>query len=377
MTASTLRIRRAAMAIATALAIALPAPALALIPPPPVSVPSSVLMTMDGTVLWARSPMARRRVASTIKMLNALVLRDRVANLDTTVTVPAVASRIRNGGVDLWTGERLTYRRLLTMMLVASANDAAEAIAVRVAGSEKAYVALMNAKAASLGLTGTRAADPHGLGKRETSTASDLTVLARRVMSDPVLRAVVQTRYVTVPRPKGRTKTYKSTDQLLGAYPGIEGVKTGFTNPAGYCFVGAAKRGGVELLGVVLGAKSNSARFTQMRRLLDWGFANTHLQTLVSTEVTMGVVAVQGAAPGSAVTVHANVSVARVMLDGSFDTTISLPPTVAAPVERGQRIGTVEVGRDGVALASVPLVADEAVAAAPSLPELLLTWLVR
>jgi serine-type D-Ala-D-Ala carboxypeptidase (penicillin-binding protein 5/6) len=327
------------------------------IAPPSVKVPSGILMTMDGTVLWSRRPDVRRQTASTIKMLNALVLRSQNVSLDTTVTVPKRAAAINDGDVDLVTGQKVTIRQLLNMMLIASANDAALAIGIRVAGSERAYVALMNQKAASLGLFNTLATDTNGLSKKERSTASDLTVLARRVMADPVLAAIVVKTSVVVPRPKRKPRTFKSTDLLLGHYLGIEGVKTGFTNPAGYCFVGAARRGPVELLGVVLGAKSNKGRFAEMRRLLDWGFAHTHVQTLVSTGDMDGVVAVEGVPAGS-VTVHPAITVTRVMLDGAFETTVTLPATVTAPVARGQSLGSIEVGRNGVTLATVPLLAD-------------------
>jgi D-alanyl-D-alanine carboxypeptidase (penicillin-binding protein 5/6) len=361
------RIRTAAVAcfLAASIALAVPASALGLAFPAPKSkMPAGILMTMDGTVLWSRKADVRRQTASTIKLLNALVLREQGVSLDTTVTVPKHATKIHTGAVGLYRGQQLTIRQLLEMMLIASANDAAATIGIRVGGSEQAYVALMNAKAASLGLTNTFATDTNGLNKRQRSTARDLSVLARRVMADPELRAIVTKPFVVVPRKTKAPRTFRSTDLLLGAYPGIEGVKTGFTNPAGYCFIGAALRGDVELLGVVLGTRSNKARFKEMRRMLDWGFANTHLQTLVSTEITMGAVAIDGFPPRS-VTVHAGSAFTKVMLDGSFDTTVTLPSTVTAPVSRGQRLGTYEVGRDGVTLATVPLLADSDVAVSP------------
>jgi len=238
---------------------------------PPVTVPSATLMTIDGQQIWARKANSKRRVASTIKMLNALVVMEN-ASLDDTVVVAAKAAAIDNGEVGIYKGQKLTVRQLLEMMLVASANDAAEALAIHIAGSEKAYVRMMNDKAAEIGLKNTKAADPHGLSKKERSTAQDLSVLARYVMADPELRRIVALRKVSVPRKKGKARVYRSTDALLGKYRGIEGVKTGFTNPAGYCFVAAAKRGDVELVAVVLGAKSNAGRFSEARKLLDWGF---------------------------------------------------------------------------------------------------------
>ena len=159
---------------------------------PGLSVPAATLVTIDGQQLWGNNKDTRRRVASTIKMLNAVVVRER-ASLDDTVTVTAKAAATEDG-VGLVKGQKLSVRKLLQLMLVVSANDAAEALAIHIAGSEKKYVALMNAKAKKMGLSGTHAVDPHGLSKCERSTARDLAVLGREVMDDPVLRKMVLMR---------------------------------------------------------------------------------------------------------------------------------------------------------------------------------------
>jgi D-alanyl-D-alanine carboxypeptidase (penicillin-binding protein 5/6) len=355
--------------------VSLPAPASAAIverrltppqpKPPAVTVPAATLGTLDGDVeLWSRRPDTRRRVASTIKMLNALVVRE-TADLDEVVVVTPKAAAIWDGEVGLVAGQKLTVNQLLQMMLVASANDAAEALAIHISGTEAAYVRAMNAKARQLGLTRTRATDPHGLGKREYSTARDLTVLAREVMKDPVPRRIAMQRSVSVPRPGAKPRIVKSTDLLLGAYPGIEGVKTGFTNPAGYCFVSAAKRGNVELVGVVLGAKSNAARFAETRRLLDWGFAHYRNRVIVSTDETAGTAPVlQGV--DSSVTIHPASSFAAVEFDGDpYDRVFRVATSTVAPVAPGQHMGVVLVVHDRSVVATIPLVADRAVVAAP------------
>jgi serine-type D-Ala-D-Ala carboxypeptidase (penicillin-binding protein 5/6) len=347
--------------------LALPSLALA-VTVPGLHVPSATLVTADGTVVFSRNADAPRRVASTIKLLNALVARDSSATLDTVITVSKKAV-IWDGGVGLRAGQKLTVRQLLNIMLIHSANDAAEALAIGIAGSEKKYVARMNAKAIELGLGHTCAADPHGLGKRETCSAADLAVIARHVMTDPVLRDIVHQTHVRVPRGKGKYATYSTTDQLLGSYRGMEGIKTGYTDPAGYCFVGAAKRGGIELFGVVLGAHGAGDRFSQMRVLLDYGFAHTSRARIASADQTMGVVAVT-AGQGLAVTVHPKKSLDLVQFDATSPviTQVSLPPSVKAPVKAGQRLGAVQAVRDGKVVASVPLVADRAIAAAPPPP---------
>lgn len=324
---------------------------------PGVTTPVSLLMTMDGEVVWARNCDARRAVASTIKMLNALVVLDR-AKLDDQVTVPAKAASISDGGVGLVAGQRFTVRQLLEMMLVASANDAAETLAIGVSGNEADFVAAMNAKAASLGLDSTHATDPHGLGKTEVSTARDLSVLARAVMAEPALREIVLGRSVSVVKPGGKSATVKATNELLGRYDGIEGVKTGFTNASGYCFVGAARRGDVELLGVVLGANSNPARFSQMRSLLDWGFARVRFERVVASSTVLASVPVSGG-DTSTVGVRAAEDLAALTVDGGDEAAVSLelPAVVAAPVTSGQTLGTVEVVRRGAVVARTALVA--------------------
>jgi D-alanyl-D-alanine carboxypeptidase (penicillin-binding protein 5/6) len=317
---------------------------------------------MDGTGIWTKSADKKRAVASTIKLLNALVVLEH-ANLNDTVVVSHKAvMAVDEGGVGLVTGQRLTVRQLMTMMLVASANDAAEVLAVYVAGSESAFVEMMNAKAASLGLKNTRAIDPHGLSKRERSTAADLSVIAREVMAYPEMREIVNKTSVVVPGPRGSRSVYSSTDKLLGHYKGIEGVKTGFTNPAGYCFVGAAKRGETELVGVVLGAGSNAGRFAEMRKLLDWGFAHYRTSTLVTDKVPIGVVAV-GRTGEATVSVRPAESFSLLQTIGKEDATVSvtLPAAVPTSVWRGQQLGTAEVFQAGSVIATVPLLAEAAV----------------
>ncbi len=210
--------------------------------------------------------------------------------------------------------------------------------------------------------------DPHGLGKREVSTASDLTILAREFMKDPVLRRMVMQRTARVPKPGGGSRPVKSTDLLLGVYPGIQGVKTGFTNPAGYCFVSSAKRGDVELVGVVLGARSNSARFAETRKLLDWGFKHYRPRTVVSKDETAGVAPVLGGVDSS-VTVHPAQTLSMLEFDGAPLTRVfQIPTSTPAPVALGQQLGQVLVVRRGSVVATVPLVADRVVAVAPPEP---------
>ncbi|MDR3686014.1 MAG: D-alanyl-D-alanine carboxypeptidase [Coriobacteriia bacterium] len=335
---------------------------------PSLYVPEASVMTMDGVVLWSRNADKPRRIASCTKMLTALVVRDRT-NLDDVITVSQKAASVDDGAVGLVAGQKYTVRQLLGVMLVHSANGAAEALASGIGGNEKRFVAMMNAKAKALGLKHTRAMDPHGLSPKGYSTANDLSVIARRLMADPQLRAIVGQTHASLPRGKSGWATFPTTDRLLGTYSGTEGIKTGYTDPAGYCFVGAFKRNGVELLGVVLGAEAPNDRFTQMTRMVEWGFSHVVVRNVVSTDATMGVVDVSGGT-SSSVTVHARRPLAMTVSSsgGSTTTQVSLLPTVSAPVQAGQTLGALQVTSGGSIVASVPLVADESIAVPPPAP---------
>jgi serine-type D-Ala-D-Ala carboxypeptidase (penicillin-binding protein 5/6) len=329
--------------------------------PSGVYVPEASVMTMDGTVLWQRNAKKPRRVASCIKMLNALVARDE-AELDDMITVSEKAEAVDGGAIGLRKGQKISVRQLLTVLLVHSANGAGTALASGIAGSEKKYVKMMNAKAKALGLKNTHAVDPHGLSKKESSTAADLSVIARELMADPELRAIVRQHKARVSR-GGSSAVFSTTNRLLGVYRGIEGVKTGYTDPAGYCFVAVAKRDGVELCSVVLGADNGPDRFTQTRRLLDWGFAHTSRKQMVSCEQTMGVVEVSDGAE-TAVPVHSQRELTMTVGDCGDTLTrrVVLPSSVRAPVVAGKVLGAVQIVRGSTVVTSVPLVADTAVA---------------
>lgn len=337
---------------------------------PSVSAPAALVMMMDGRVMWSRRLATERRVASTIKMLNALVVREHVS-LDEVVTVSRKAAATPDG-VGLVQGQRFTVGQLLRFMLVASANDAAEALAIHIGGTESRYVAMMNGKARELGLTQTHAVDPHGLSKREHSTAHDLSVIARELMKDPALRAAVITRSVKVRRPNGKYATVASTNKLLGHYAGIEGVKTGFTNPAGYCLVSAAKRGRFELVGVVLGTDSLSARFTQTRALLDWGFAHVRWRRLVSAGQVCASAAITSGTVPAVTLCAAREASGSVIVGGSGVTTSAIiPRVIRAPVRAGQQLGVLRIAQRGVVLAHIALVASSDVATLAGSPDLL------
>ncbi|MGH8928811.1 MAG: D-alanyl-D-alanine carboxypeptidase family protein [Acidimicrobiia bacterium] len=255
-------------------------------PPPPVSAPSWVLF--DDTTDWliaSRGADDQRPPASTTKMMTALVAADR-ASFDDLVTVSATAADAGEAEIGLVVGEVLTMGDLLSAMLVRSANDAAVAVAEHIGGSIEGFADLMNDKAVEMGLTNTHFTNPHGLDEPgHYSSAADLLEMARAILANPQLAAIVRSRSIHFPAAPDETlRGGKATNTLLDTYDGAIGVKTGFTFRASLVLAGAAERNGRVLLAVVMGSEGVGRHFADAGHLLDYGFETAAI-TVSSSDV--------------------------------------------------------------------------------------------
>jgi D-alanyl-D-alanine carboxypeptidase (penicillin-binding protein 5/6) len=225
----------------------------------------------SGTVLWARHAHVRHQVASTTKIMTAIVAMERLRPHDV-VTVDRAVRRVPPITEGLRPGERVEAWKLFYGTLLYSGNDSALALAIGAGGTRSRFVGLMNEKAHALGLHDTHFRSPSGLLDRDNySTAWDMAALARYALWNPRFRAVVRTRIKHVPwSPPTRRKIYVNKNHLLGSYPGADGVKTGWTTIAKHCLVASAHRNGLHLIAVVLGADDS---YGDVKKLLDWGFA--------------------------------------------------------------------------------------------------------
>jgi D-alanyl-D-alanine carboxypeptidase (penicillin-binding protein 5/6) len=221
----------------------------------------------DGRVLWRRGATRRRPIASLTKLMTALLAVERFGPHDR-VRIPRRADQVggsRMGG--LRPGRRVRAEVLLQGLLIASGNDAAVTLAIAGAGSERAWVALMNRRAKLLGLSCTHFVDPHGLDPRDRSCAADLAVLAMRAMAQPRIARIARRRFARVWPGAGRRLTLRTTNHLLrDRYPGVIGLKTGFTNPAGFCLVTIVARGGRRIGIVLLGSRDTYADARELAR---------------------------------------------------------------------------------------------------------------
>jgi D-alanyl-D-alanine carboxypeptidase len=251
---------------------------------------AGLLFNLDtGEVLWQRNARRRVRIASLTKMMTALLtVESAPPDARVLVTRDAVQAAGSKVGV-LPLGRHVRLETMLYGLMLPSGNDAAEALAHRVAGSVRAFVSRMNAQAARLGLGCTRYSSPSGyFDEGNFSCAADLAVLARADLEQPRLARVVRTYSVKLPFPikGGRLFLYNNNPLLIYHYPGLTGLKTGYTIAAGRCLVATARRGGVRL-GVVL--LHSPAPAGQARQLLDLGFERLyHLPPLREQPIPPG-----------------------------------------------------------------------------------------
>lgn len=330
---------------------------------PAVSMPSGVLRTTDGRTLWERDADDVRAMASITKVMTALVVLDK-ADPAAVVTISPAAAAVRESGIDLVAGQQLTVQQLLEAALIPSANDAAFALAEYVAGGEDAFVQLMNAKAAELGLTKTAFTNPHGLDEPgHHASANDVATLLSVAMADPRFAEIAGKQSVVLPS-RGTMKRFETSNKLLGAYAGMLGGKTGWTNGAGFCLAASAHRDDIGLVAVVLGTGSEKERFAQTQALLDWGFQHYGLRQVASAEATAGLVPVSSYLDRTVpAIVESDAQVPVFDLDGEISSRLDLLGEVDAPVKAGQRLGTLTVVQGSRLLAQVPVVAAEDVEA--------------
>lgn len=335
--------------------------------PPPVDAGAVILVdALTGQVLYERNADQRLPMASTTKIMTALLAIER-GDLDQVITTSENAWGVEGSSLYLALGERRTLRELLYGLMLRSGNDAAVAIAEGLAGSVPEFVAWMNRRAGELGLRNTHFTDPHGLGGTDHYTsARDLATLARIAMRNPVFREIVGTREYRMPWPEqGGERVLYNHNKFLWRYEGATGVKNGYTTAARGALVASAERDGVELIAVVLAAHP-VAMYSDVARLMDWAYARFEPLTLVGAGETVGTVAVTGGnAPSvsARATQAARLLVARGSDRPALERRVIWRPALRAPLPAGARVGTLVFVRDGDEIARVPLVAGESVAA--------------
>ena len=330
---------------------------------------SALLMDVNtGTILYESNAHEKLAPASVTKVMTMLLIMEAVdsGKIALTDMVTASEAAAAKGGSQIYlkVGETMSVSDMLKSIAVSSANDCACAMAEHIAGSEPAFVDMMNAKARELGMNDTNFVNCTGLDDGEgaenhRTSAYDIAVMSRELLKNhPLIK-----NYTTIWMDTVRNGTFglSNTNKLIRFYSGATGLKTGFTSGAGYCLSATALRDGMELIAVVMGAETSQARNAACKSLLDYGFANFAVVTPELTEVADVPVKLGRA---EAVTVQLG-DAAGLLIDkaqkSGITTEVATEESVTAPVSQGQRIGTLTVKAGEQVLSEVPLVAAEGV----------------
>lgn len=327
---------------------------------------SAILMEEStGNILYENNPDERLPIASVTKVMTMLLIMEAVdsgkINLDDMVTVSENAMSYGGSTMFLETGEQLTVNDMLKGIAVASANDGCVAMAEHLAGSESAFVDIMNEKAKELGMENTHFMNTNGLDEDDHySSARDVAIMSRELMKHETIFNYTSIWMDTL---RGGKFQLANTNKLIRFYDGANGLKTGSTSKALCCLSAAAKRNDMQLIAVVLGAPTSAERFASAKSLLDYGFANYAVNTQITAGDEVQKIAVEKGVDKE-VGVVAGDSCSTLVKKGQEDNItkeIKIDETITAPIEAGQKIGTMTISRDGEVIADIDLNASSAV----------------
>lgn len=327
---------------------------------------SAILMEeATGNILYESNPDEKLPIASVTKVMTMLLIMEAVDNgkisLDDMVTVSENAMSYGGSTMFLETGEQLTVNDMLKGIAVASANDGCVAMAEHLAGSESAFVDMMNEKAKELGMENTHFMNTNGLDEDDHySSARDVAIMSRELMKHETIFNYTSIWMDTL---RGGKFQLANTNKLIRFYDGANGLKTGSTSKALCCLSAAAKRNDMQLIAVVLGAPTSAERFASAKSLLDYGFANYAVNTQITAGDEVQKIAVEKGVDKE-VGVVAGDSCSTLVKKGQEDNItkeIKIDETITAPIEAGQKIGTMTISRDGEVIADIDLNASSAV----------------
>ena len=333
---------------------------------PAVDAGAAILMEKEtGTILYEQNSHDKLEPASVTKVMTLLLVMEAVdegrVSLDDLVTVSAHAAGMGGSQTYMEQGEQFTVRDMLKAVAVVSGNDAAVALAEHLSGSEESFVALMNRRAAELGMTDTAFQNCTGLpAAGHLTSAHDIAVMSRElILNHPGIR-----EFTTIWMDSIRDGAFQlvNTNKLIRFYEGATGLKTGSTDAALYCLSATAEKDGMELIAVILKAPTSDVRFASAQALLNFGFANYTLtdvypsQALPPIDVLLGEQAqVQGVLSRSS-----RILVEKTELN-AVTTELTLCENVEAPVEAGQKLGEMKVLVNSQVRETIPIVAAQAV----------------
>jgi len=330
--------------------------------PPAVDAAGAILMdAASGRILWEQDADTRLPMASTTKIMTALVALT-YGDIDETVLVKSNTTRIEGSSIWLEAGEKLTLLDLLYGLMLRSGNDAAMTIAQAVGGDVDTFIGWMNETAVALGAKDTHFENPHGLAAEDHyTTARDLAIITRAALENPVFREIAACERKVIPwQGHAYDRAMRNKNRLLWELPGCTGVKIGYTKQAGRCLSASAMRNGMELIAVVLDCYTY---FDTCAALLEYGFDNYRICRLYREGTPVTSVDVRRGF-GDRTVCLAGDEFAMALTDGEWGklrTALRCPRSIKAPVKPGQEVGTLDVYLGEERVGEIPLLTRDAV----------------
>ena len=326
---------------------------------------SAVLMEAStGRILYAHNPAEAMPPASVTKIMTLLLVMERIdegaLKWEDTVTASAHAASMGGSQISLKEGEQMTARDLIKSVVIASANDAAVALAEHTYGSEEAFVKRMNERAAELGMTATHFENTNGLddtAQNHVTSAGDIAIMSRELIRHKEILEFSSTWMDTI---RNGQFGLTNTNRLVRFYRGCNGLKTGSTAKAGFCVSVTAEREDMTLICVIMGAENRDIRNAEAQKLLDWGFATYGLFTAESGAV--GPVRVTGGKQDEVTLTYPRFTAVLPKSDiPAVEHSVALPDSIKAPVRAGEAVGKITYTCKGQLLGEVHITATETV----------------
>lgn len=331
---------------------------------------SAVLIERDtGTILYNKNSDEMLPPASMTKIMTMLLIMEAIdlgkIKWDEKIRTSEYAASMGGSQIFLEPGEEMTSEEMLKGIAIGSANDASVAMAERIAGSEEAFVEMMNAKVKELGLKSTVFKNVTGLPEDgHYSTAHDMAVMAKELLKYEGITKFTGTYEAYLREQSDKKFWLVNTNRLVRFYPGVDGLKTGFTNEAKYCLTATAEKDGMRVIAVVFGAPTSKERNAQISKMLDYAFAQYQTHPMYERSFSVGEVKVS---KGSESKVEALTSEPISLLTKKGEKVddvkkeITYEKDLKAPIEKGQTIGSLKLVKNGETLVSSPLVAKASV----------------
>lgn len=332
------------------------------------NVKSAILIERDtGSVLYEKNSGEQLPPASMTKVMTMLLIMEAIdegkLSWDEKIRTSEYAASMGGSQIFLEPGEEMTTKQMLQGIAIGSGNDASVAMAERIAGSEEAFVEMMNKKAKELGLKNTKFQNPTGLpAKDHYSTAYDMAMMAKELLKYEDITKFTGTYEAYLREDTDNKFWLVNTNRLVRFYPGVDGLKTGFTSEAKYCLTATAQKEGMRVITVVFGAPTSKERNAQVTKMLDYAFSQYKTHPMYERNHALGKVSVS---KGEKKKVEALTSEPISLLTKKgegiedIEQKVTLDKNIKAPIQKGDKIGTLTLTKNGKTLVESPLVAKE------------------